>query len=147
MRGRKPAVFAAALALGTAVSGGVVTAAPASETPCAPSAKACVDLSSKQAWLQQGGHVTYGPVPITSGKPSAPTPTGVFQVQWKDADHRSGEFGGAPMPYSVFFTLNGIAFHQGSLTEQSNGCIHLSTSAAPRFFESLTPGEEVRVVA
>lgn len=154
MRSRKAAVATAvAIALGGTLGSGADAAAqaapappPPSETPCAATAAACVDLSTRQAWLQDRGRITYGPVPITSGKPAAPTPTGSFQVQWKDVDHRSSEFGGAPMPYSVFFTLNGIAFHQGSLQRESNGCIHLSTSAAPAFFDSLTPGEEVQVV-
>lgn len=156
MRHRKSIVAAvAALAFGGMISGGATAqAAPAppppppapSETPCAPTAKACVDLSSQQTWLQDNGHVTYGPVPITSGKPSAPTPVGTFQVQWKDADHRSSEFNNAPMPYAVFFTLNGVAFHQGSLERSSNGCIHLSTSAAPKYFGALAPGDEVQVV-
>ncbi|MBA8823219.1 lipoprotein-anchoring transpeptidase ErfK/SrfK [Saccharopolyspora lacisalsi] len=154
MRRRKSfTATVAALTLGSVLGGGAVAqAAPAppppapSETPCAPTARACVDLSTQQTWLQENGRVTYGPVPITSGKPAAPTPTGTFQVQWKDVDHRSSEFDNAPMPYSVFFTLNGIAFHQGSLERPSNGCIHLSTSAAPKYFDSLAPSDEVQVV-
>ncbi len=160
MRRRKSfTATVAALTLGSVIGGGAVAqAAPApapapappspapSETPCAPTARACVDLSTQQTWLQENGHVVYGPVPISSGKPAAPTPTGTFQVQWKDVDHRSSEFDNAPMPYSVFFTLNGVAFHQGSLERSSNGCVHLSTSAAPKYFGSLAPGDEVQVV-
>ncbi|MBC8092897.1 MAG: L,D-transpeptidase, partial [Pseudonocardia sp.] len=51
----------------------------------------------------------------------------------------------APMPYSVFFN-GGIAFHQGSLSELSHGCIHLSRSAASEFFRSLNRGDVVQVV-
>lgn len=91
------------------------------------------------------GNVIYGPVPITSGKPGHRTPPGVFHVQWKDRNHRSHEFNDAPMPYSVFF-YSGMAFHTGSLSAESHGCIHLSNSAAKEFFASLQPGDEVEIV-
>lgn len=135
-----------ALAAGGALTGAAAYADAGDVTPCQPSAKACVDLSSKQAWLQKDGTGYYGPVPLTSGKAGAETPTGVFQVQWKDADHRSGEFDNAPMPNAVFFTNTGVAFHEGSLQQESNGCLHLSTTAAKRFFDELNKGDEVQVV-
>ncbi len=50
------------------------------------------------------------------------------------------------MPYSVFFS-GGIAYHQGSLSEQSHGCIHLSRSAAKEFFAALDRGDAVQVVS
>jgi lipoprotein-anchoring transpeptidase ErfK/SrfK len=113
--------------------------------PCSATARACVDLSANRAWLLNGGKVVYGPVPITSGRPGQRTPPGTFHVQWKDKNHRSSEFNNAPMPYSVFF-YSGMAFHAGSLNNQSAGCIHLSTSAARTFFNSLSVGDVVQVV-
>lgn len=92
------------------------------------------------------GDVTYGPVPMTSGKPGYETPTGGYEVTWKDEDHRSGEYNNAPMPYSVFFTDTGIAFHEGSLQQQSHGCIHLSHEAARTYFYELEPSDVVEVV-
>jgi hypothetical protein len=50
-------------------------------------------------------------------KPGYETP-GTFKVMWTDIDHKSSEFNNAPMPYSVF--NGGIAFHRGSLREQSH---------------------------
>ena len=135
------AVTSATLALTGALVG---TASAESSAPCGNSAEACVDLSSNQAWLMDSGAVSYGPVPITSGKPGHETPTGVFQVSYKDRDHRSREFNNAPMPYSVFFN-DGIAFHAGSLAQQSHGCIHLSYQAAKTFFYDLQPGDVVQV--
>lgn len=113
-------------------------------TPCTTAARACIDLSARRAWLIKGGAVQYGPVPITSGRPGFRTPTGNFRVTFKDVDHRSALFHGAPMPYSVFFN-GGIAFHQGSLAVASHGCIHLSGAAARTFFASLRPGDAVQV--
>lgn len=113
--------------------------------PCGSSAEACIDLSDDQAWLMEGGAVSYGPVPITSGMAGYETPAGVFSVTYKDRDHLSREYNNAPMPYSVFFT-RGVAFHEGSLNAQSHGCVHLSHKAAKTFFANLHPGDVVQVV-
>lgn len=119
--------------------------AAASSTPCAASARACVDLSSQQAWLTRDGHVTYGPIRVASGRASAPTDIGTFQVFWKDRDHRSSLFDDAPMPYSVFY--NGDeAFHQGSVGSRSHGCVRLTRSAAQTFYNTLQVGDTVQVV-
>lgn len=114
-------------------------------TPCRSTARACVDLSSARAWLIEDGAVSYGPVPITSGRKGFRTPTGTFPVTFHSRDHVSSIYD-APMPYSVFFN-GGIAFHQGSLSELSHGCIHLSRSAAREFFGSLDRGDRVQVVS
>ncbi|MGH4023528.1 MAG: L,D-transpeptidase [Pseudonocardiaceae bacterium] len=138
-----------ALAVATtsaALAGPLVGLANAQESaPCGSSAEACIDLSEDQAWLMDGGAVSYGPVPITSGEPGYETPVGVFSVSYKDRDHLSREYDNAPMPYSVFFN-RGIAFHEGSLNAQSHGCIHLSHKAAKTFFANLHPGDIVQVV-
>lgn len=115
-------------------------------TPCRSSAVACVDLSSQQAWLTDGeGTVTYGPVGALGGTRKDPTPTGTFSVDYKDADHVSNLYD-ADMPYSVFFAP-AIAFHTGSLSERSHGCIHLGRTASKRFFANLSPGDTVQVVS
>lgn len=115
------------------------------KAPCGVEADVCVDLSANKAWLMSDGVVTYGPVPITSGMKGYRTPPGTFRVQWKNRHHRSRAFNNAPMPYSVFFH-NGMAFHEGSLRAQSHGCIHLSRTAAQRFFSALSVGEVVQIV-
>lgn len=129
-----------------------VTAGPAagtehaSETPCAPTAKACVSISKQQAWLTDGhGRVVYGPVPITTGSKDLATPTGTFSVMWKDKDHHSGQYPGADMRNSVFFAP-GDAFHEGSLSRASAGCVHLSSSASEKFFGYLQPYDQVQIL-
>lgn len=134
------------LAAGSVSLTGAVALAQESAAPCGSTASACVDLSAQQAWLMDHGQVTYGPTPITSGKPGYETPAGRFRVQWKDKDHRSRAYNNAPMPYSVFFTDTGIAFHEGSLQRASHGCIHLGHNAAVTFFDHLAVGQEVQVV-
>jgi hypothetical protein len=96
---------------------------PPAGIPCGAGVDACIDLSAKQTWLIKDGAVVFGPAPITSGRAGYRTPPGTFTVGWKDIDHKSAEFDDAPMPYSVFFN-GGIAFHQGSLSAESHGCIH-----------------------
>jgi L,D-transpeptidase catalytic domain len=123
-------------------------AAPAlaAGTPCSSTADACVDLSSRKAWLLDGaGNITYGPVGALGGTRKDPTPTGTFSVDYKDRDHVSNIFD-VPMPNSVFFAP-AIAFHKGSLSDRSHGCIHLGRSASQRFFSELSPGDTVQVAS
>lgn len=115
------------------------------DTPCPASAKACVDLDGRRAWMQDNGATVYGPVYISSGAPGADTetPRGSFTVTYKVKDEVSHEFNDAPMPYSVYFTWSGHAFHQGDPDVPSAGCIHLSNPDAIAFFDALQPGDEV----
>ncbi len=115
----------------------------ASDLPCGLTDGACVSISRKRAWLVRDGRVVLS-APITTGRPGERTSPGTFHVTWKDADHRSSEFDDAPMPWSVFFD-GGIAFHTGSLSRQSAGCVHLSDSAARTFFRTLHVGDTVIV--
>jgi hypothetical protein len=116
-------------------------------TPCAATARACVDLVTQQAWLIKNGAVARGPVPITSGGPSQETPQGDFKVAWKDPNHVSDNAARSPMPYSVFFAQGGVALHGGSLTRASAGCVHLDQADAIAFYQSLRKGDRVQVRA
>ncbi|WP_442792241.1 L,D-transpeptidase family protein [Amycolatopsis sp. NBC_01307] len=117
----------------------------AAGVPCTITAKACVSLSGKQAWLLDEGKIVYGPVKIMPGKKGSTTPLGTWHVLYKEKLHLSREFNNAPMPNSVFF-YNGVAFHEGSLAKYSNGCVHLSAPVSLKFFSSLSKGDEVQVV-
>ncbi|WP_340686318.1 L,D-transpeptidase [Amycolatopsis coloradensis] len=125
-------------------------AANAADVPCkaalaSPGVSACVDLSALKTWLLQDGKVVYGPVKQLPGKKGYATPTGVFHVSAKVKNYHSKQFD-APMPNSVFF-LPGIAFHTGSLSVYSHGCIHLSAAASQKYFTMLQKGGVVQVVA
>ncbi|MDQ3827515.1 MAG: L,D-transpeptidase [Actinomycetota bacterium] len=91
------------------------------------------------------GNVSYGPVPVATGQPSAPTAPGTFKVFWKDLHHRSSLFHNAPMPYSVFFDGD-TAFHEDSVQAPSHGCVHLTHQDAQTFYKTLHIGDEVQVV-
>lgn len=114
-------------------------------TPCTDAAEACVDLAAGQAWLIDDDDIVRGPVPINFGGEGRETPRGDFRVEWKNADHRSSEFDGAPMPFAVFFAPGGIAFHEGDVNSRSAGCVRLGHEDAKAFFEFLSVGDDVEV--
>ncbi|WP_228389458.1 L,D-transpeptidase family protein [Cumulibacter manganitolerans] len=120
-------------------------AAAAAANPCPATAEACVDLTSNTTWLQKDGVVTAGPFKQIAGRNGHRTPPGTYTVQWKDIDHLSKEFDNAPMPYSIFFNGEGMAFHVGSLSTPSHGCVHLSESAAKTYWDALQPGDVVYI--
>ncbi|OZM77569.1 L,D-transpeptidase [Pseudonocardia sp. MH-G8] len=136
------AILAGATTAGLLTGAGSAAAAPAS---CDATARACVDLSEGSAWLMDEGEVTYGPVPVASGGQGHRTPAGTFAVTYKDIDHRSRAYDDTPMPYAVFFTTSGVAFHEGDRNSRSHGCVRLSPDAAAAFYEGLRPGDAVQV--
>lgn len=117
---------------------------PTPESPCPRTADACIDLDGERSWLQEDGRLSYGPVPISHGRPGWETPPGTFQVTRKVRDEVSRIFDNAPMPYSVYF-VGGIAFHEGDPNIDSHGCIHLEHDAAVTYFDRLEVGETVVV--
>ena len=88
--------------------------------------------------------------PDTHGAPGrpargAPTPRGIFHVEWKAGpNYISNEFD-EPMPWAVFFAPGGIAFHGGSLITPSHGCVHLTIGSALYYHNHLSIGAEVAV--
>jgi lipoprotein-anchoring transpeptidase ErfK/SrfK len=106
-----------------------------------------VDLKDHLTWLQSDGRITYGPVFMEPGPPGTQqaTPRGTFHVRWKaGADYISTEYH-VPIPYAVFFAPGGVAFHGGSLTTPSHGCVHLDIGSARYYHDHLSTGAEVVV--
>ena len=117
---------------------------PTPNSPCPPSARACVDLAGQKTWLQENGRITYGPVPMSSGMPGYETTRGHLHVTRKVKDDWSVPYNG-PMPYSVYFTNDGEAFHEGSVKQMSHGCIHLEHHDAVKYFNTLQVGDSVYI--
>jgi hypothetical protein len=121
-------------------------------TPCTITARACVDLDSQRAWLFSDGAIVRGPVKVATGGNGKPTPIGhSLRVYNKDAKHKSQESKlpngqPAPMPWSVFFADGGIAFHSGSPSRSSSGCIHLNDADAKAWYNYMAIGDQVQVV-
>lgn len=133
-------------------------------TPCTKAAVACVSLKQNKSWLFKKDELTgetvidHGPVPIRSGGPGKETPLGDFHVEWKNKNHKSGEYSvpngcvrgtpgceGAPMNWAVFFAEGGIAFHEGTLAIRSSGCVRLSAKEAEFYYTALQLGDKVEV--
>jgi lipoprotein-anchoring transpeptidase ErfK/SrfK len=83
---------------------------------------------------------------VSTGRDGYNTPTGSFRAIRLEEVYFSKKYDDAPMPNSVFF-LPGIAFHTGSLSVYSHGCIHLSAAASQKYFSTLQSGDVVQVVA
>jgi lipoprotein-anchoring transpeptidase ErfK/SrfK len=66
------------------------------------------------------------------------TPSGNYRPQSLDRNHRSNLYGGAPMPYSIFysgnFAIHGTTFVGRLGTRASHGCIRLHPSNAATLF-------------
>jgi lipoprotein-anchoring transpeptidase ErfK/SrfK len=66
------------------------------------------------------------------------TPSGNFRPQSLSLHHRSSLFGGAPMPYSIFysgdFAIHGTTYVRNLGTRASHGCIRLHPDNAAILF-------------
>jgi lipoprotein-anchoring transpeptidase ErfK/SrfK len=122
-------------------------ASSAARRSCPSAASACVDLSDHLTWLQSNGRITYGPVRMEPGPPGTQhaTPRGTFRVLWKAGPNYISTEYHEPMPWAVFFAPGGIAFHGGSLTTPSHGCVHLEIGNARYYHDHLPIGAEVVV--
>ena len=105
-----------------------------------------VDLSSQLAFIYRNG-VNIGVSTVSTGKPGHETPTGVFQILQKDADHRSSTYNNAPMFYQERLTWDGVALHAGGLPgyPESHGCVHLPIEFARELFDITLMGGTVVV--
>ena len=114
---------------------------------CPAAAMACVDLVRHLTWLQSGGLVTFGPVQMEPGQPGSAhqTPRGTFFVEWKAGPNLVSNIYHEAMPWATFFAAGGIAFHGGSLTQWSHGCVHLTLANAHYYNVHLPVGAEVFV--
>ncbi|MCW3849608.1 L,D-transpeptidase [Sphingomonas sp. LB-2] len=90
-----------------------------------------VSLATQRAVLYRNG-VPIGISTVSTGRPGYATPTGVFTVLEKDAEHYSSIYDNAPMPYMQRLTWGGVALHGGQLPgyPASHGCIRLPAEFA-----------------
>jgi len=87
----------------------------------------CYDRKRHQASLYRDGRL-HNSWLVRGGGYSTQTRTGNFTVQWRSKDHRSRTFGGAPMPYSQFFSggqaLHGSRNMMNPFVGHSHGCVN-----------------------
>lgn len=102
-----------------------------------------VDLEARTISVFRDGH-EIGAAAILKGYGSKPTPTGVFPISQKDADHVSNIYD-APMPWMLRLTNDGVSIH-GSKVERgyaTNGCIGVPDEFAKRLFGVASLGDKV----
>ncbi len=77
--------------------------------------------------------------PVSTGASGYETPSGTFRPFRLEKEHFSKEWDDAPMPYSIFFTMDGHAvhgsYHVKSLGRRaSHGCVRLHPDNAAKLF-------------
>lgn len=94
-----------------------------------------VSLATQKAYAYRNG-VAIGVSTVSTGSDGHATPTGVFTVLQKDADHVSNLYKDAAMPFMQRLTWGGIAMHAGNLPgyPASHGCIRLPPAFAKLLF-------------
>lgn len=104
-----------------------------------------VDLKAQILYVYRGG-VEIGRSAILYGSPDKITPTGTFPIMQKKARHISNIYG-APMPYMLRLTNDGIAIH-GSNVEYgyaTHGCVGVPIEFAALLFAEANPGDRVLI--
>tara|TARA_R110000772_G_scaffold110031_14_gene213481 strand:- start:567 stop:1253 length:687 start_codon:yes stop_codon:yes gene_type:complete len=104
-----------------------------------------VDLKAESLSVFKGGY-EIGATVIKFGDALKPTPTGVFPITEKDADHISNIYD-APMPYMLRLTNDGIAIHGADVKwgYGTRGCIGVPDEFARLLFEQVKLGDRVIV--
>ncbi len=123
----------------TRPSGRSTAAAVAKPRPIkiSPTLKIKVDLSSQRMQVFADGKLKYT-WKISSGLMRWRTPNGTFKPTWMSRMHYSRQWGGAPMPHSIFFH-KGYAIHGTYATRAlgrpaSHGCVRLAPNNARTLF-------------
>jgi len=106
-----------------------------------------VSLTEQRAYVYRNG-VEIGFTTVSTGKPGHETPTGIFTILQKDADHHSSLYNDAAMPDQERLTWDGVALHAGGLPgyPSSHGCVHLPSKFAEDLFGASHLGMTVVIV-
>ena len=138
--------------------------------------KVSISLSEQKAYIYKGGEQA-GWTYVASGRGAHPTPQGTFRVSEKKVDKSSSKYGiivdgegnvvdseatlgvdrippgcrfvGAPMPYWMRLTGNGVGMHAGNIpnpgSPASHGCIRLPRDMAATLYDVVDVGTVVTV--
>jgi L,D-transpeptidase catalytic domain len=106
-----------------------------------------VNIDDQVAFVYRNG-IQIGQTPVSTGRPGYPTPTGVFSILGKDANHHSKKYNNAAMPFAERLTWSGIFLHAGDLPgyPSSHGCVHLPLAFAKDLFETTQANDTTVVI-
>jgi L,D-transpeptidase-like protein len=106
-----------------------------------------IDLKSQLISVFRSGH-EIGTAVILYGADGLPTPTGKFPILAKLKDHRSATYDGAPMPYTLRLTPDGVSIHGSNVRWgfATHGCVGVPTAFAAKMFDAVKKGDEVLII-
>ena len=106
-----------------------------------------VDLKSQLISVFRAGH-EIGTAVILYGADEKETPNGVFPVLAKIKDHKSATYNGAPMPYTLRLTQDGVAIHGSDVRwgRATHGCVGVPVEFAQKLFGQVAKGDQVLIV-
>jgi lipoprotein-anchoring transpeptidase ErfK/SrfK len=106
-----------------------------------------VDLDTQLMSVFRAGH-EIGTAVILYGADGVPTPTGHFPILAKLKDHQSSTYDGAPMPYTLRLTGDGVSIHGSNVRWgfATHGCVGVPTAFAAKLFDAVKKGDEVLIV-
>lgn len=104
-----------------------------------------VDLKAETLSVFKGGY-EIGAAVILFGADEKPTPTGVYPITQKNADHVSNLYG-SPMPYMLRMTNDGISIHGSEIDwgYATHGCIGVPVAFARKLFGAVKLGDKIIV--
>ena len=99
-----------------------------------------IDKSDQEMTVMQGGRRLFN-WPVSTGGWGYDTPVGTFQPTWFSPNHRSRQYGNAPMPWAIFFNQS-IAIHATFDTwnlgsPASHGCVRLEIDNAETLYQTV----------
>lgn len=102
-----------------------------------------VDLEAQTMSVFRDGY-EIGATAILYGMDEKPTPLGVHEIKQKKVHHISNLYG-APMPYMMRLTWDGVAIHGSEVEEgrATHGCIGVPTAFAKLVFAQAKLGDKV----
>jgi lipoprotein-anchoring transpeptidase ErfK/SrfK len=102
-----------------------------------------VDLEAQTMSVFRDGY-EIGATAILYGMDEKPTPLGVHEIKQKKVHHISNLYG-APMPYMLRLTWDGVAIHGAEVEEglATHGCIGVPTAFAKLIFAQAKLGDKV----
>lgn len=102
-----------------------------------------IDLDAQVLSVFRDGY-EIGAAVVLYGADWKPTPLGALKITEKDADHVSNLYG-APMPYMLRLTNDGISIHGSDVQEggATHGCIGVPTAFAKKLFAVAKLGDRV----
>lgn len=109
-----------------------------------------INLKQQKLTAWEGNKVIYQ-VPVSSGKKSTPTLTGVFAVQTKlrKARMRGADYDIPDVPYTMYYdgnyAIHGAYWHNNFGTPVSHGCVNLPPKKAQLVFNWAKVGTPVVV--